>query len=215
MNSLTIVAHPDDEVIWMGGYILRHKNFRWFAISVCYGSDVNRANAFAKSCRKLGIYAHKILNYPDDPSQINEDSLKTDLSQIISKWEEREGNFNHVFTHNKDSGEYGHEVHKKVGRVVVDNKNDIFSGEAQVLQFNYSANFPPNKTNVEISDYERHEENRMEVAPTALNDSSKYLFLRYDELVLKLDILSNIYAAQRADFKNLSWPCPNPEAFIG
>jgi hypothetical protein len=55
---------------------------------------------------------------------------------------------------------------------------------------------------VEISDYERHEENRMEAAPTAKNDSSK------------LNILSNAYSAQRADFKNLSWPYPNPESFL-
>ena len=50
-----------------------------------------------------------------------------------------------------------------------------------------------------------NENNRMEVAPNAASDSSKFLFLRHDELNKKLEILSTVYAAQRGDFRNLSW----------
>jgi len=214
MKAIVIIAHPDDEVIWMGGYILRHKNYRWHVIAVCYGDNANRAYAFTKSCNKLGIYTHKIFNYPDNHVQINENSLKADLSRVVNQWQELDGNFNYIFTHNKDNGEYGHEVHKRVGQVVFTNKNEVFANEAKLFQFNYGTEYPQDKTKVEVSDYERYKEGRMEVAPNAVSTSSKYLFLRHDELRLKLDILSSIYTAQRADFKNLSWPCPNPESFI-
>ena len=213
MNALIIVAHPDDEVIWIGGYIQRHRDFQWFAISACYGGDLGRSVAFAQSCRKLGIYNHHIFSYPDDHNQINDISLKADLKNVINGWVTAYGAFSIVFTHNKENGEYGHETHKKVGKVVCENVSEIFSSTPTLYQFNYKASFPENQQAVEMSDFERHENIRIEVAPTAASDSSKFLFLRHDELSKKLEILSTVYAAQRGDFRNLSWPCPNPEGF--
>lgn len=213
MNALVIVAHPDDEVIWMGGYIQRHKDLQWFAISVCYGDDTGRSVAFAQSCRKLGIYNHHVFSYPDDHNQIDDSSLKTDLKNVIDGWVTSYGTFSTVFTHNKENGEYGHEVHKKVGGVVSENVGGIFSNKPSLYRFNYNSDFPDNKQAVEMSDYERYENNRMEVAPTAASDSTRFLFLRHDELNNKLEILSTVYATQRGDFRNLSWPCPNPEGF--
>lgn len=213
MNALIIVAHPDDEVIWAGGYIQRHKNFQWFAIAACYANDISRSNGFSQSCRKLGIYNHRILNYPDDHAQIDSASLKADLKNEIDQWVNSHGVFDCIFTHNKENGEYGNEVHKDVGNIVINNSGYLFSSRPRIYQFNYNADFPPNKQAVEVSDYERYEENRMEVAPNAASDSTNFLFLRHDELEKKLEILKLVYSAQRGDFRNLSWPCPNPESF--
>lgn len=60
MNALVIVAHPDDEVIWMGGYIQRHRDFQWFAISVCYGGcrPFKLADNPSEALAKEGIWRH-------------------------------------------------------------------------------------------------------------------------------------------------------------
>lgn len=150
MNALIIVAHPDDEVIWASGYIQRHKNFQWFAISVCYGNDISRSNGFSQSCSKLGIYNHNILNYPDNHTQIDSESLKANLKKVIDQWVNSYGVFDYIFTHNKDNGEYGHEVHKYVGSIVINNSDYLFSSKRIIYQFNYNTDFPPNKQLVEV-----------------------------------------------------------------
>ena len=38
-EALVIVAHPDDETIWMGGTILKNKNWKWTILSLCRASD--------------------------------------------------------------------------------------------------------------------------------------------------------------------------------
>src|SRR3989344_1352789 len=49
-EALCIVAHPDDETIWMGGTILKNKDFNWTIISLCRKDDPDRAPKFKKAC---------------------------------------------------------------------------------------------------------------------------------------------------------------------
>lgn len=44
-----IVAHPDDETLWVGGTILSHPAWSCFVVSVCRRSDSNRAPKFYKA----------------------------------------------------------------------------------------------------------------------------------------------------------------------
>ena len=50
-DALCVVAHPDDETIWMGGTILRNKNFNWTILSLCRKNDLERAEKFKKVCK--------------------------------------------------------------------------------------------------------------------------------------------------------------------
>ena len=48
-----IVAHPDDETLWVGGTILIHPAWNCFIVSVCRRNDTNRAPKFYKALKAL------------------------------------------------------------------------------------------------------------------------------------------------------------------
>ena len=50
-EALCIVAHPDDETIWVGGTILKNKDFNWTILSLCRKNDLGRAPKFRKVCK--------------------------------------------------------------------------------------------------------------------------------------------------------------------
>ena len=54
---LVVVAHPDDETIWMGGTLLKNSE-KWDTIifSLCRKYDIDRAPKFKRAC---GIFSAK------------------------------------------------------------------------------------------------------------------------------------------------------------
>ena len=48
-TALCIVAHPDDETIWMGGTIMKN-NYNWTIICLCRKNDLDRSPKFKKVC---------------------------------------------------------------------------------------------------------------------------------------------------------------------
>ena len=95
-EALIIVAHPDDETIWMGGTILRNKDWKWTILSLTRGSDVDRKPKFENVCQ---IYNAKALisNLDDEllqPLDINDiiNTIKASLSQK---------KYDFIFTHGK------------------------------------------------------------------------------------------------------------------
>src|SRR5512147_433990 len=49
-----IVAHPDDETLWAGGMILTQPTWHWFVVTLCRGSDEDRAPRFYRALKALG-----------------------------------------------------------------------------------------------------------------------------------------------------------------
>jgi LmbE family N-acetylglucosaminyl deacetylase len=49
-----VVAHPDDETLWAGGFILQHPAWDWTIVALCRRSDSDRAPRFAQALARYG-----------------------------------------------------------------------------------------------------------------------------------------------------------------
>lgn len=110
---LVIVAHPDDETLWMGGTLIRNKN-KWNTTLVCLTrkSDKDRYPKFLKVMKVLGIKGHI--------EDLNDTSKKPlNQKEIIKTIQKhtKDNSYDYLFTHNKN-GEYGHRRHLEVHKAV-------------------------------------------------------------------------------------------------
>lgn len=142
-EALVIVAHPDDETIWLSGFILKHPKINWTILSLCRATDPDRAPKFRKVCRALG--ARAIITDLDDEGRVSERQALPEIRRLIKqkigekKFSARGGpafGWDFLFTHGAN-GEYGHPRHKSVHQVV---KKMAKNGELKakkVFFFNY------------------------------------------------------------------------------
>lgn len=113
-TGLAIVAHPDDETIWMGGKILSSKDIKWTIFSLCRKNDTDRAPKFKKVCKYYG--AEAIISDLEDEGIMSVDESLSEIKKRIIK-ELKKKNFTYIFTHGYN-GEYGHDRHIGVYKTV-------------------------------------------------------------------------------------------------
>ena len=53
-HALVVVAHPDDETLWVGGTMLMHPAWSWRIVSLCRGRDTDRRPRFFDAMTHLG-----------------------------------------------------------------------------------------------------------------------------------------------------------------
>lgn len=110
-----IVAHPDDETLWAGGTILNHPMWNCFIISICRGSDMDRAPKFYKALKVL--HSKGIMDDLDDsPDQnpLDEIPLEQTILKLLPKKQ-----YDLIITHNPN-GEYTrHLRHEEVSKAVI------------------------------------------------------------------------------------------------
>ncbi len=128
MNAAVIVAHPDDEIIWAGGVILRHMDWDWSVLSLCRGDDPDRAPKFRRICGRLGIRG--LIEDVDDGNPLLPIDPEREIGRRVVRhlggvsWEL-------CLTHGLN-GEYGHERHRQVGSVV---RALVMRGEIACVRF--------------------------------------------------------------------------------
>jgi LmbE family N-acetylglucosaminyl deacetylase len=67
-TAAIIVAHPDDETLWAGGFVLEHAEWDWFIGTLCRASDPDRAPKFARVLERLHARGG-MLDMEDGPEQ--------------------------------------------------------------------------------------------------------------------------------------------------
>lgn len=181
---LVAVAHPDDETIWMGGYLLRNKDI-WdiTIISLCRENDKDRAPKFKKVC---GIFNAK--SYMSDLE--DDELLPLDKMEVIDRLKKFINlHYDYIFTHGEE-GEYGHIRHKEIHKAVSDMLKKRIVRCEKVFYFSYKK-----KGNSCLYD----------------SNANKFIKLKDDEFLMKKKIIKEIYGFSEGSFEEQS--CGKIESF--
>lgn len=114
-ESAVIVAHPDDECLWAGGVLLMQRRRRWKVVTLCRGSDCDRAARFYRAAERYGAVGI-MADLDDGPAQDPLDPFAVQEA-IISLLGGAE--YGCVYTHSP-FGEYTrHRRHEETGAAVL------------------------------------------------------------------------------------------------
>lgn len=130
-NTLMIVSHPDDELIFGGNLVPAGKRLSDLLIVYCT-NDLTRVSMVEEITARLGLAGSIILPHADSPiDDFHVDyRLYADLLDII-----RSREWDTIITH-AEEGEYGHVMHKILHRIVM---HMIAVSEARTALFTFDA----------------------------------------------------------------------------
>ncbi len=189
-RALIIVAHPDDETIWMGGFILKHPQMDWAIFSLCRASDTDRAAKFKRVCKYYGAKA--IITDLEDDDKLSLKQTLPIIKKLVQDNVSRK-KFDYIFTHGSN-GEYGHPRHLGVHQVVKQLAKEKILQPQAIFYFNYKNT------------------NQKEFSPlTARKNSDLILKLTKAEFTKKKSIMTDIYGFDPVGI-DVGY-CTNPEAF--
>jgi LmbE family N-acetylglucosaminyl deacetylase len=114
-RAAVVVAHPDDEILWCGGWMLMHPDWRWYIVALCRASDEDRAPRFRRVLARLGATGG-MADLDDGPDQtpIDPEAVRETIRRLLPA-----GHFDLVLTHGP-RGEYTrHRRHEECCRALV------------------------------------------------------------------------------------------------
>ena len=116
LRAAVVVAHPDDEILLCGGYILAHPEFHWRVVTLCRASDTDRAPKFRRVLEQLGAEG-EMADLDDQPAQapLPVEQLQSTILRLLAQ-----NSYNLMLTHGP-KGEYTHHSrHEECSRSVVE-----------------------------------------------------------------------------------------------
>ena len=181
---LIIVAHPDDETIWMGGTLLANKE-KWNTtiFSLCRKDDKDRAPKFKRVCKLLK--SKSIISDLEDEKL--HDIKTNEVIKRIKKLKQKK--YDLIYTHGKN-GEYGHKRHVDVHKAIIEMLEKKILSTKKVFFFSYK---------------------KKGKFCYANKNSDKFLKLNLSTFNMKKDLIQNIYGFDKKSFESIC--CRNLESF--
>jgi len=113
-RAAVVVAHPDDETLWCGGFMLMHPEWRWTVVSLCRAKDPDRSARFYRALRRYGAVGN-MADLDDGPEQdpLPGPAVESTILSILPRVP-----YDLLLTHSRD-GEYTrHRRHEEVGKAM-------------------------------------------------------------------------------------------------
>jgi len=188
-RALVIVAHPDDETIWLGGTMLSFPKINWTVFSLCRKSDPDRYPKFIKVMKSYRAKA--IITDLEDEGVMTVKQSVSVIKKIILK-NLKNKKFDYLFTHNFN-GEYGHERHQGVHRAVL----ELIKEKKLIIKEKYLFCYKTNKQKKIFNDNQR---------------ASHYLPLTNTVWQQKKNLVYEIYGFAKKSFEYQS--CLKKETYL-
>ena len=178
---LVIVAHPDDETIWMGGSLLRNKN-KWNTtiICLCRKYDKDRAPKFERICNAFNAKCFISDLEDEELKSIADSEIEKRIMQFI------DGEYDSIFTHG-ENGEYRHTRHIEIHNVVKKMIKQKRLIAKKVFFFSYE------KRSNDFQGYAIYNSN-----------ADKLIKLNRDEVSLKKKLITDEYGFKKGGFEEES-----------
>lgn len=183
-----IVAHPDDETLWAGGTILSHPSWNCYVLSLCRGSDKDRAPRFFQALEALKAEGC-MTDLDDGPEQrpLDEKIIERTILKALPPHY-----FDLIITHSP-IGEYTRHIrHEEVGRAVINLWHKSKISATELLVFAY-------------------EDSNKKYLPKPIESANIFRKLTNRIWLRKYKIITEIYGFDKSSFE--AETTPDTEAF--